>query len=175
MGAQGPRYLFSRATKERGRAQLEGLGPQFRKMLCLFGLYRSGDCTRSLPRRQFHTTALFSGQNRPRLGRESWIPSVVPKMRSRPFSRFAKINYPIIFPRHNFFFKIRKKRGKFKQCGRFITFLRRKGLICYKIVYVPSVQKAPGPRTLFSLAPLSLGRTKYLGLWAHLPTRHIYN
>ena len=33
----------------------------------------------------------------------------------------------------------------------------------------------PGPRTLFSLAPSSLGRTKYLGLWAHFQNRHIYN
>ena len=30
LGAQGPRYLFSRATKERGRTQFEGLGPQYR-------------------------------------------------------------------------------------------------------------------------------------------------
>ena len=57
----------------------------------------------------------------------------------------------------------------------FYYLFAKKRLKCYKIVYVPSVQKAPGPRTLFSLAPSSLGRTKYLGLWAHLPTRHIYN
>ena len=136
-------------------------------MICLFGLYRSGDCSRSLPRRQFHTTALFSGQNRPRLGRESWIPSVVPKMRSRPFSRFAKINYPIIFPRHNFFFQIRKKRGKFKQCERVITFLRRKGLNVIKLCMCracrrpqalehcsPSLLRGSGERNISGSGPI---------------------
>ena len=29
LGAQGPRYLFSRAMKEQGRTQFEGLGPQY--------------------------------------------------------------------------------------------------------------------------------------------------
>ena len=29
-GGAGPRYLFSRATKERGRTQFEGLGSQYR-------------------------------------------------------------------------------------------------------------------------------------------------
>ena len=32
----------------------------------------------------------------------------------------------------------------------------------------------PGHRTLFSLTPSSPGRTKYLGLWGHLQTWHIY-
>ena len=38
LGAQGPRYLFSRATKERGRTQFEGLGPQYRSYNTLFSL-----------------------------------------------------------------------------------------------------------------------------------------
>ena len=142
-------------------------------MICLFGLYRSGDCSRSLPRRQFHTTALFSGQNRPRLGRESWIPSVVPKMRSRPLSRFAKINYPIIFPRHNFFSKIREKRGKFKPCRRFDGLLRRKGFNVIKLCIVRAIlgsqAQALEPSNLVAL------ENKYLGPWAPSIAHTIYN
>ena len=131
-------------------------------MICLFGLYRSGDCSRSHPRRQFHTTALFSGRNRPRFGRERWIPSVVPKMRSRPFSRFAKIKYPIIFLRHSF----SQNSGKTREIQTMRTFwwaFTKKRLQCYKIVYCTSDTGVPGPRTVFSLAPSSLWRTNISG------------
>ena len=112
-------------------------------MISFFGLYRSGDCSRSLPRIQFHTTALFSGRNRPRLSRESWISSVVPKMRSWPFSLFAKTNYRIVFPSHNFFSKIRRKTREIQKYERFTTFLRRKG---FNVIKLCMCRVCEGPR-----------------------------
>ena len=70
LGAQGPRYLFSRATKERGRTQFEGLGPQYRS-------YNT----------QFYNIEAFSSQNPTKTSAWFEFPAFFPNFREKLWRR----------------------------------------------------------------------------------------
>ena len=123
---------------------------------------------------QFHTTALFSGRNRPRFGRESWIPSVVPKMRSRPFSRFRKKNPRQKFLTRLFLFEFQKNGGKLERHQLLLPLLAKKGFNAIKLC-INRVHRGPRPSTIVPPRSFVARGNKYLGPWAHLLTRLIYN
>ena len=101
------------------------------------------------------------------------FPTRSPKIERWLFSRFRKKNIRRFFV-SNFISKLAKRR-EIQNDGRFKSPLATNWAIIRENCVLTDFTLVPGPRTLFPLAPSSLGRTKYLGLWAHNKNRQIFN
>ena len=124
------------------------LGPQFRKIICFYGLNRSRDCFRLLFRRRFHTTMLF-GAKSALIGPQEHDCVLSSQIALFAFSSvssryFFHKTFPIII-----FFSL--NRAKLKKI--FCHLKAKKRRHCYKIVYFLS---SPISQTLEHFSPLLL-------------------
>ena len=135
---------------------------QFRKRNTLSGLNKSADPSRSLPQPLFGTRTRFSRRNRVCFERIHLISVIRSENSSRSFSRFDKKIVPEKFP--SLVFRVAKmsKWREIQTCNDFISF-GQESLPRFENCVLTRFTVIPGPRTLFPLAPSSLGGTNISG------------